>query len=352
MADVQCLSTSNGDLVAARAAAPAAAASDPVQTDTIVATGVAGVIATLAFPIRPNKPTNTGRLQAVGSFSYEITVGGGAGSTGRLNLVLLKNGVVIAGVGDQQGVTRAFDGVAGPWRETLRVVVPSFLLDADDVFAIGVQIEIVNAVAGNATVQLHHDPAVLADSFPVNLPQVGDATEGLDGLMTAAAAIIEGSVTEEGSAEVFSSVLQTDTVVPTDGAPGVVATTDFVCRPRRPFSAERVDILALLNWEVTVAGGAGATGRINLTATKNGQPITGVVVANGTTRALDGIAGPWNEVLHIVIPALNMDLDDTLELGLEAELVVAGAAGNATMRLHHDPDTAGNELFFEMVGLG
>lgn len=350
MADVQCLSTTNGDLIAARAAAPAAAVSDPVETVTVVATGVAGVIATLLFPIRPSKPLNTGRLEVIGSFAYGVTVGGGAASTGRLNLVLLRNGVVLAGVGAQTGVTRAFDGVAGPFRETLRVAVPGFLIDADDLFQIGVQIEIVNAVAGNATVALHHDPAVLVDSFPVSLPQVGEATVGFDGLMTDAGG--EGVVTLATSVQTFSDPLLTDTVVVTDGAPGVVDTIDFLCRPRRPFRSERVDILALVRWQTTAAGGAAATGRLNLTARLNGAAIAGVVVANGTTRAFDAIAGPFDEVLHIFIPELSMDLDDTLDLGIQVELVVAGAAGNCTVRLLHDPVTAGDELLFELVPLG
>jgi hypothetical protein len=351
MASFECLSTTNGDLLAARqGAAAAAVASVPVQTDTIVATGVAGVIATLLFPIRPSKPANTGRLQCVGSFSYELTAAGGAASTGRLNLTLLKNGVALPGAVIQNGVTRAFDAIAGPWRETLSVWAPSVLLDADDLLQIGVQIEVVNAVAGNATVRVHHNPAVLADSFPAELPQIGEAAVSHDALMTDAGA--EGVVTPAGSAQTFSDPVQTDTVVATDGAPGVVATVPFVCRPQRPFKAERVDILALARWQTTVAGGAAATGRINLTATLNGAPITGVVVANGATRAFDAIAGPFNETLHIVIPALSMDLNDTLEISIQVELVVAGAAGNCTVRLRHDPVVAGSELLFDLIDVG
>lgn len=352
MASFQCLSSSNGDLIAARAAADAAALSDPVQTDTVVATGGAtGVADTLRFPIpEPNKPSDTGRLVLVGSVAWEITVAGGAAATGRVNLVLLRNGTVVPDATFQNGATQALDAIAGPFRDTLRCFAPSLRLDADDTLEIGVQLEVVAAgAAGNATVRVHHNPAVLADSFPVELPQVGEATVGHEALMTDAGA--EGVVEPAASAQTFSAPVQTDTVIATDGAPGVVATVEFNCRPRRPFRDERVDILALIRTEITAAGGAGATGRVNLTATLNNAAIAGVTPVNGNTISLAAIAGPFNDLLHLVIPELSMDLDDVLQISVQVELVAAGAAGNATHRLHHNPAAAGDELFIEAIDL-
>lgn len=352
MSDYQCLSSSNGDLLAVRAAADAAVISDPVQTDTVVPTGgAAGVGATLRFPIpAPNKPTDTGRLEVVASVAWEVTVAGGAAATGHINVTLLRNGVEVPNVTVQNGQDRALDAIGGPFRDTLRAFAPSLRLDADDTLEIGVQIEVVNVgAAGNATVRVHHDPAVLADSLPAELDQVGEATESHIGVQVSNAEVF--AVEPGASAQDFSATPETLTQINTVGAAAVINTLDFECRPRQPFRDERVDILALIRSDITATGGAGATGRVSLTATLNGNAIAGVVQANGNAIALDALSGPNTDLLHIIIPQLSMDADDVLEIGVQIERVAGGAAGTADFEVRHNPQVAGSELFIEAMPL-
>ncbi|MDP3910549.1 MAG: hypothetical protein Q8Q14_09150 [Gemmatimonadales bacterium] len=356
MASFQCLSSTNGDLIAVRGASPAAVASDPVQTDTVVPTAAVGVAATLRFGLRPPTPTHTGRLALIGSFAWEVTVGGGAGATGRLNLTLLRNGLAITGVTAAQGATQVLDAVVGPFREVLVVELPEgTLIDADDVFEVAVQIErVVAGAAGNATVRVHHNPAVIGDSFPVEISNLAAFTGALDGLASRSGtpAAAGFSLEDAASVQTFSDPVETDTVVATDGAANtVVATHAFELRPGQGFRERRVDLFALVRWQTTAAGGAGGTGRLNLGVLLNGAAIAGVATVPGTTRAFDAIAGPFNELLHLVIPSLSMDQNDVLAVTVEVERRAAGAAGNATVQVHHDPVAAGDELFVEMTEL-
>jgi len=113
------------------------------------------------------------------------------------------------------------------------------------------------------------------------------------------------------------------------------------------------DVLAALRWKITVAGGVGSTGRMNLDIKKNGAAIAGVTKANGATRALqpaDGgvaTAPSKEEILHVAIPPTPFAQGDTLDFVVELE-VVASAAGTATWRVFHDPSVVGSEMIAEV----
>lgn len=350
MASFQLLSSTNGDLVASRNGS-GANVSDPVQTDRVISTAAAGIIDRVNFGLRPPTPVRTGRLLVIASVSWQVTVGGAAGSTGRVNFAVRKNGADIPGATKGESLVRAIDAPGGPFRDTLIAVVPhGTLFDADDVLELVAELEVVNpGGVGNATIRIHHDPTIVADSFPVEMPPVGEPTIEHFAVVGVGIAPSPGAIEPSNTGQTFSTPVQTDEGINTALPPGVQNDLDFECRPAQPLRGQRVDVLAFVPWEVTAAGAVGSTGRINLTALLNGVAIPGVVVANGTTRAIDGIAGPFAETLHIVIPEINMDLDDRLIIRLQTELVVAGGAGAATMQIHHDPQTPGDELFVEAI---
>jgi len=137
---------------------------------------------------------------------------------------------------------------------------------------------------------------------------------------------------------------ETDANVNT-GAAGATAVATFrLTLPRVTLAA---DVYALLRWQVTAAGGAASTGRIRLDLQKEGGAIAGVTVANGTTRALDAIAGPFDEVLHVRLPSTDFAASDRLDFVVDVEVVNA-VAGAATVRLRHDPATSGSEAIAEV----
>ena len=172
----QCVTTNNGDDVFVAAGSPAATVSATLFTDTVVPTGVVAVTDLVGFQLQPRRGVNALRLLAHVQVAWQVTVGGGAASTGRLVATVERSSeggafVTLPGIVVGRGPTRSTAGVVGPFFEMLTVEVPRVRFDDNDIFALTLQLEIINAVAGNATIRLRHNPAVVADAHVVEAPR-------------------------------------------------------------------------------------------------------------------------------------------------------------------------------------
>lgn len=105
-----------------------------------------------------------------------------------------------------------------------------------------------------------------------------------------------------------------------------------------------------LRWQVTAAGPAGTTGRINVDIFANGVAIPGVTKSTGPTRALDAL-GTFVEQPYVIDLNNQVELRprQTLDVRVEFQVVV-NAVGAATILVHHDPETALNQAVFEFDG--
>lgn len=111
------------------------------------------------------------------------------------------------------------------------------------------------------------------------------------------------------------------------------------------------DVWIRLKWEIVVASVGTPSGRLNVNLQKEGGAISGLTKASGPARDLAAVAGTtYEEWLHVRIPATSFAAGDRLDVLIEVEVTVASGSGGstATVKIHHDPATAGNESFVEL----
>lgn len=132
--------------------------------------------------------------------------------------------------------------------------------------------------------------------------------------------------------------------------PVVLGTTQtFKHRVVRRFAAApRMRVRA--EWEiVATATGGSPTGRLNVTAQRNGVAIGGGAKQNGVTRSLAAVNGTrFVEQFWFDLATTTWAAGDTLDFLFELELVAsAGVASTGEARLNHDPAAPGRELVAE-----
>lgn len=110
----------------------------------------------------------------------------------------------------------------------------------------------------------------------------------------------------------------------------------------------RYPLRCRVRWEVTAISGAGGTGRVNVDLQRNGVALTGLVKASGPTRSLEAIATFTEANLVLSLAGLDapptFEVNDTLDLRVEFEVMGTSIGASPTIRVHHDPADVGGRL--------
>lgn len=132
--------------------------SDPAFTSATLPAGAGGTVSIGTFRISMSQRI-TLSADVYTILRWQVTAAAGAGATGRLRLNLLREGVALPGVSQQNGTTRAVDAIGTVfneiflhrWTETTFASGDrlDFVVDAERVAA---------GAGGTATIQMDHDP--------------------------------------------------------------------------------------------------------------------------------------------------------------------------------------------------
>lgn len=161
------------------------------------------------------------------------------------------------------------------------------------------------------------------------------------------AAVTDGVLVRDDTLQKTSTTTGTTISSVDTGTTGVKFTHVFKLRfPFTVTTAARTR--TRIKWEVTNAGPATTTGRVNVDLQKNGGAIGGVTKANGTTQAVSAPGTFTDANLTVDIPSTTFSAGDTLDVRVEFEVMVASAGTTLAVKLHHDPATSGNELIYEV----